>query len=372
MVKYIFFFIFFFLVSCSNNRDFLLKKNTYDNLPFKEFNILKISTTPIIYCGANINFVDTVDSIFFSDCKNKIFSFDKSSKILKTYKLPFTIPYGINVNQRNAYFVDDNNSLISYDLDNSKFIWKIELNAQVKSVPQILNDQIFLNSIDGSVFSHEVSSGKSIWIYNSIQSSLSLNLIRHSAVSNKKSLLTSFPGGKVVSLNIENGLEQWSNFASFPEGDNDIERLVDFKFKPIIFDDFACFSVYYKNIICFDITKGTKIFEFNDEPVVFFNNHDNYLIGVSRKENLFFVDTFESFSLKVLAINDEVIHSAKIKNNVCLITINFQLICIDPKSMDKFHPSFSKNKNYKNIFFSNNFLFLQSKNNKISIHSVSQ
>ena len=66
----------------------------------------------------------------------------------------------------------------------------------------------------------------------------------------------------MVALNTENGLEIWSNFAAFPEGDNDIERLIDFKHKPIIIEDFVCFNAYLKNIICFDVSKGTKIFEY--------------------------------------------------------------------------------------------------------------
>ena len=49
--KYIFFLIFFFLFSCSSNKNFLLTKNIYENLPFKEINILKITTTPTINCG---------------------------------------------------------------------------------------------------------------------------------------------------------------------------------------------------------------------------------------------------------------------------------------------------------------------------------
>ena len=100
--------------------------------------------------------------------------------------MPFVIPYGVNVNQNNAYFIDENNFLLSYDIKNASLIWKVELNAQIKSIPQIYDNQIFLNSIDGSIFSYELSSGKSLWIYNSIQSSLSLNLIRHSTISNKK------------------------------------------------------------------------------------------------------------------------------------------------------------------------------------------
>ena len=55
----------------------------------------------------------------------------------------------------------------------------------------------------------------------------------------------------MVSLNTENGLELWSNFAAFPEGDNDIERLIDFKFKPIIIDDFVCFNAYLKKYYLF-------------------------------------------------------------------------------------------------------------------------
>ena len=360
------------LFSCSSNKDFLLKKNIYENLPFKEINILKVTTTPTIYCGDNVNYVDFDNFIFFSDCINSIFSFNKSTNKLNSAKLPFKIPYGININKNNAYFVEENNFLVSYDLKNNDLIWKIELNSQVKSIPIIFNNQIFLNSIDGSVFSYDISSGKSLWTYNSVQSSLSLNLVRYLVLSNQKSLLTSFPGGKVVSLNTENGLEIWSNFAAFPEGDNDIERLIDFKFKPIIIYDFVCFNAYLKNIICFDITKGSKIFEYDDEHVVFFNQHDNYLIGSTDKDNLLVVNTSENFLLKKLALPGKVISSSKIDNNLFLITNNFQLICIDLDTMEKFNPSFSKKNKYKKIYFSNNFLFLQNKNNKVSIYALSQ
>ena len=372
MIKHIFFIIIFFLFSCSSNKKISLTKDAYENLPFKEINILKIATTPNINCGDKINYVDVDNSIFFSDCQNKIISFDKSTNKLVTHKLQSKIPYGVNVNKKKAYFINENNFLFSYDLENTNVTWKIELNAQVKSIPQILNNQIFFNSVDGSVISYEISSGSPSWIYNSVQSSLSLNLIRHTALSNKKTLLTSFPGGKVVSLNAENGLELWSNFAAFPEGDNDIERLIDFKFKPMVIDDFACFNVYLKNIICFDVAKGAKIFEFNDEPVVFFNQHDNYLIGATNNENVLIVDTSKNFSLIKLAISGRAIHSSKINGNLCLITDNFQLVCIDLESREKFYPSFSKKNKYKSIYFSNNFLFLQNKNNKVSIYSVSQ
>ena len=372
MIKNFTFLFIFFLFSCSSNKSFLPIKNTYENLPKKEINLLKVTTSPTINCIDNINYVDVDNFIFFSDCNNKIFSFNKSSSKLNSFKLPFTFPYGINVNDSKAFFVNENNFLLSYDLDNGNLIWKIDLGAQVKSVPIISNNQIFLNSIDGSVYSYDISSGKSLWIYNSVQSSLSLNLIRHSVLSNKKTLLTSFPGGKVVSLNSESGLELWSNFASFPEGDNDIERLVDFKHKPIIIQDFVCFNAYLKNIICFDVSKGTKIFEYYDERVVFFNQHDNYLIGVTNKDNLLLFDTFDNFSFKKVAVPGEVIHSSKINKNLCFITKNSHLFCVDPESMEIFNPSFAKENKYKNIHFLNNFLFLKSKNNKVSIYSVSQ
>ena len=370
--KFTFLLFLLFLFSCSSNKVFLEKKNIYENLPLKEINILNVTSTPTIHCGDNVNYVDYDNFIFFTDCSNKIFSFNKSTNKLNSSKLPFKIPYGINVIKNNAYFVDENNFLVSYDLKDDNLIWKIDLNSQVKSIPIIFNNQIFLNSIDGSVFSYEISSGKSLWTYNSVQSSLSLNLVRHLELSNQKSILTSFPGGKVVALNTENGLEIWSNFAAFPEGDNDIERLVDFKFKPIIIDDFVCFNAYLKNIICFDIAKGTKIFEFDDENVAFFNQHDNYLIGSTNKHNLLFVDTSQNFLLKKLALPGKVISSSKIDNNLFVITNNFQLICIDLETMEKFNPSFSKKNKYKKIHFSNNFLFLQNKNNKVSIYALSQ
>ena len=373
MIKNFTFLLFvLFLFSCSSNRDFLLKKNIYENLPFKEINILKVTTTPTIHCGDNVNYVDYDNFIFFSDCNNKIFSFNKSTNKFNSSKLPFKIPYGINVNKNNAYFVDENNFLVSYDLKNEDIIWQIDLNSHVKSIPIIFNNQIFLNSIDGSVFSFEISSGKSLWTYNSIQSSLSLNLVRHVVLSNQKILLTGFPGGKVVALNTENGLEIWSNFAAFPEGDNDIERLIDFKFKPIVIDDFVCFNAYLKNIICFNILKGTKIFEYDDEHVIFFNQHENYLIGSTDKDNLLFVNISENFLLKKLALTGKVISSSKIDNNLFVITNNFQLIGIDLETMEKFNPSFSKKNKFKKIHFSNNFLFLQNKNNKVSIYALSQ
>ena len=80
----------------------------------------------------------------------------------------------------------------------------------------------------------------------------------------------------------------------------------------------------------------------------------------------------ENFSFKKVAVPGKVIHSSKINKNSCFITKNFQLFCIDLESMEKFNPSFSKKNKYKNIHFLNNFLFLQNKNNKVSIYAVSQ
>lgn len=372
MIKYFTLIFILFLFSCSSNKAFIPKNNTYQDFPSRDLNIKKIITSPTINCGDDINYVNSENSIFFSDCHNKIIKFDKSTNKLNTFKLPSKNPYGVNVNKNNAYFIDEDNFLLSYDLTNSNLNWKIELNAHVKSIPLISNNQIFLNSIDGSVFSYDLSSGKSLWIYNSVQSSLSLNLIRYSALSDKKSLMTSFPGGKVVSLNTENGLEIWANFAAFPEGDNDIERLIDFKFKPLIINDSVCFNAYLKNIICFDIAKGSKIFEFNEESVDFFNQHDNYLIGASNKNNVLFIDAFENYSLKKLAVPGQVIHSTKINNSLCLIIKNFQFFCVDLESMEKFNPIFTKKNKYKHSYHTDNFLFLQNKNNKVSIYSVSQ
>ena len=51
------------------------KKYKYDEFPTKKINLLKITTTQAINCGDNINYVDSENSIFFSDCNNKIIEF---------------------------------------------------------------------------------------------------------------------------------------------------------------------------------------------------------------------------------------------------------------------------------------------------------
>ena len=132
MIKNFTYLFILFLFSCSSNNSFLQIKNIYENLPKKEINILKLTSTPTINCGDNINYVDVDDFIFFSDCSNKIFSFNKSSSKLNSYKLPFKFPYGINVNDSKAFFVNENNFLLSYDLDNGNLIWKIDLNSSSK------------------------------------------------------------------------------------------------------------------------------------------------------------------------------------------------------------------------------------------------
>ena len=89
-----------------------------------------------------INYVD-VDNSIFSDCQNKIISFD--NPIIKLSLIKYNLKfYRVNVNKKKAYFINENNFLFSYDLENTNVTWKIELNAQVKSIPQILNNQIFL------------------------------------------------------------------------------------------------------------------------------------------------------------------------------------------------------------------------------------
>ena len=61
--------------------------------------------------------------------------------------------------------------------------------------------------------------------------------------------------------------------------------------------------------------KAQKFSNIMMKRVVFFNQHDNYLIGSTNKDNLLFVDTSENFSFKKVAVPGEVIHSSKINKN---------------------------------------------------------
>ena len=65
MIKNFTYLFILFLFSCSSNKSFLPIKNTYENLPEKEINLLKLTSTPTINCRDNINYVDVDDFIFF-------------------------------------------------------------------------------------------------------------------------------------------------------------------------------------------------------------------------------------------------------------------------------------------------------------------
>ena len=65
MIKNFTYLFILFLFSCSSNNSFLQIKNTYENLPKKEINLLKLTSTPTINCRDNINYVDVDDFIFF-------------------------------------------------------------------------------------------------------------------------------------------------------------------------------------------------------------------------------------------------------------------------------------------------------------------
>lgn len=139
-----------------------------------------------------------------------------------------------------------------------KSLWKTTVSSEVLAPPLADAGVVVVRSGDGRIFGLDAADGKRKWVYQRSMPALTVRSSAGMALS-RGAVFAGYAGGKLVAMNVANGMVGWEATVSQPRGATELERITDITSLPLLDERQVCAVAYQGRVACFDIQSGNPI-----------------------------------------------------------------------------------------------------------------
>jgi outer membrane protein assembly factor BamB len=146
--------------------------------------------------------------------------------------------------------------VVALDQLSGEILWRQPVSSEVLSAPQTDGEVVVAQTVDGKLLALSVEDGSQLWIYETSLPALTLRGTSEPVFTATGSVIAGFSNGTLVSVTSDTGVWQWEERVAVPEGQYDIDRVIDVDGKLLLDGNRILASSYQGNLMAFDITTG--------------------------------------------------------------------------------------------------------------------
>ncbi len=235
--------------------------------------------------GNRVYSIDTGGTILGIDA-------DKGRKLWKfdTDLAPIT---GLAGNGKILIATSQDGDIIAYreSDDELELVWKTRVVSEIRATPVIDKEQVFVRSVDGKLRSLALADGSEQWVVSRRVPALSLT-------GNSKPLihgelvLAGFDDGKLIAYDRASGKIRWESTISVPGGRTEIERLVDVDGNFVISDGVIYVASFQGRLAAIQAVSGDLLWsrEFSsyqpiaiDDDALYLSADNSHIWAIDRR-----------------------------------------------------------------------------------------
>lgn len=165
---------------------------------------------------------------------------------------------GVGGNSRRAVVVSEKGEVIALDAATGATQWTAPVNAEVLAPPGVGETIVVVRTTDNRLIGLDAADGKRKWLYQRANPPLALRNFT-GVVMEGGVALAGFPGGKLVAVNLANGVALFELTVASPKGSTELERVADVIGPPVVRGQELCAVAYQGRIGCFDGANGNAL-----------------------------------------------------------------------------------------------------------------
>ena len=203
--------------------------------------------------------------VFTIDTESRVSAFDlKTGKELWSRSVKpkkedeDVISGGIAFSSGKLFVTSGYNELIALDPVQGNVIWKQKLSSPSRAAPSILNDRVFVVTLENKIIAFDANDGKSLWDYQAL-SELSGIVGAASPAINNEVVIPAFSSGEIMALRVENGSVAWSDDLSPTTRVGGLAALPDIQGLPVIDKNLAFAISFGGKMVAIDLTTGQRV-----------------------------------------------------------------------------------------------------------------
>jgi outer membrane assembly lipoprotein YfgL len=190
-------------------------------------------------------------------------------------KLGESIQAGVGGDGQRFAVVNQLNQVVA--IENGKVIWRYRLTAVSLTPPLVAGGRVFVLSADRTVTALDGASGQKIWSQQRTGDALVLNQAGLLVPFNDN-LIVSW-GGRLASVNPNNGSVRWETLLASSRGTNEVERLVDLVAGMDRQGNTVCARAFQSAVGCVDVSRGSLLWSRPAQGHQGVSGDENFIFG---------------------------------------------------------------------------------------------
>lgn len=149
-----------------------------------------------------------------------------------------------------------NAEVIALDQFNGSERWRVPVTSEVLSPPQTNGDVVVAQTVDDKLVALDAVDGSLRWTYEATLPALTLRGTSKPLITPTGAVIAGFSNGTLISVAANNGVWRWEERVAVPEGQHDIERVIDVDGDLLLDGARVLASSYQGNLMAFDVATG--------------------------------------------------------------------------------------------------------------------
>lgn len=203
------------------------------------------------------------DQVFAIDSTGRVqaFSLDGGQKRWDV-ALNVTVSGGVGAGFDTVALSSERGEVIALSSVDGAELWRSPVSTEVIAVPQINEELVVAQLINGKLVAFDRKTGARRWTYDNLVPRLTLRGTS-SPIVTKDATLAGFASGKVVAISNENGRVLWERRAALAQGRSELERMVDIDGRPLLVDGRLFVTSYQGRLVAMDPRKAQVLWSQN-------------------------------------------------------------------------------------------------------------
>ena len=146
--------------------------------------------------------------------------------------------------------------LIVFNQSNGEEVWRASVSSEILSQPKTNGDIVVAQTVDGKLIALNREDGMQRWTYETTLPALTLRGTSSPILTSEGTVVAGFSNGILVSVDAEDGVYVWEERVAVPDGQYDIERVIDVDGELLVDGSRILAASYQGNLMAFDIASG--------------------------------------------------------------------------------------------------------------------
>lgn len=146
--------------------------------------------------------------------------------------------------------------VVALDQETGELVWAMPVSSEVLSAPKTNGDIVVVQTVDEKLIALEASNGEQRWTYETTLPALTLRGSSSPVLTNTGKVIAGFSNGTLVAVEADDGVWSWEERVAVPEGQYDIDRVIDIDGQLLLDGSRVLASSYQGNLMALDINTG--------------------------------------------------------------------------------------------------------------------